>query len=79
MKQKNESRGYSEGCVGALDRTKIDWCSKSHSNASMIKEGVFPPGTSSADVRKLVDGSFGGRFEYFDEKRCEFKFIAYTD
>lgn len=62
-----------------LDRTKIDWRSKSHSNSSMIKEGVFPPGTTREQVRKEVDGTFGGRFESWDEKRGEFKFIAYTD
>lgn len=60
-----------------LDNTKIDWHSKSHSNSSMIKEGVYPEGTTAAEVRKLVDGTFGGRFEYFDGGK--FKFIAYTD
>jgi hypothetical protein len=29
------------------------------------------------DVRKEVDGTFGGRFEYFEDGK--FKFIAYTD
>lgn len=60
-----------------LDPTKIDWRSSSHTNSSMIKEGVYPPGTTSGEVRKLVDGTFGGRFEYF--KDGKFKFIAYTD
>jgi hypothetical protein len=62
-----------------LDRTKIDWRTKPHSNASMICEGVFPLGTAAAEVRKLVDGTFGGRFERFDAERGEFRFIAYTD
>jgi hypothetical protein len=62
-----------------LDPTKIDWRSKSHSNSSMIKEGVFPPGTTSEEVRKAVDGTFGGSFEYFDSEHGKFKFIAYTD
>lgn len=64
-----------------LDNTKIDWHSRSHSNASMIKEGVYPDsGDVTADretVRKAVDGTFGGRFEYFGKGK--FKFIAYTD
>jgi hypothetical protein len=60
-----------------LDPTKIDWHNKTHTNASMIKEGVYPEGTPIEDVRKLVDGTFGGRFEYFSGGR--FKFIAYTD
>ena len=60
-----------------LDPTKVDWHNKPHTHFSMIKEGVYPEGTTAAEVRKLVDGTFGGRFEYFDGGR--FKFIAYTD
>lgn len=60
-----------------LDPTKLDWHSKPHSNSSMIKEGVYPPGMTSDEVRKAVNGTFGGRFEYFNN--CKFKFIAYTD
>jgi hypothetical protein len=60
-----------------LDPTKIDWHSKSHSSCSMIKEGVYPEGATRDEVRKLVDGTFGGRFEYFGDGK--FKFIAYTD
>ncbi len=60
-----------------LDETKIDWHSLSHTNASMIKEGVCPKGTTQEEVRKLVDGTFGGRFEYWTG--TTFKFIAYTD
>ncbi|QJS27432.1 hypothetical protein [Rhizobium ruizarguesonis] len=60
-----------------LDPTRIDWHSKSHSNSSMIKEGVYPEGTTQAEVRAVVDGTFGGRFESFGNGR--FKFIAYTD
>lgn len=60
-----------------LDSTKIDWRSKMHSGCSMIKEGVYPEGTTAAEVRKVVDGTFGGHFESFGNGR--FKFIAYTD
>ena len=62
-----------------LDKTKIDWISGGHSNSSMTKEGVFPIGTSAADVRKEVDGTFGGRFDRFNADAGTFKFIAYTD
>tara|TARA_R110000751_G_scaffold307812_1_gene431878 strand:+ start:47328 stop:47612 length:285 start_codon:yes stop_codon:yes gene_type:complete len=66
-----------------LDPTKIDWRSFSHSNASMIKEGCMPFGTTMSEVRAVVDGTFGGRFEYWREGRDgnpgAFKFIAYTD
>lgn len=60
-----------------LDPTKIDYRNKMHSSCSMIKEGVYPIGTSMEEVRKVVDGTFGGRFEYFRDGK--FKFIAYTD
>lgn len=60
-----------------LDNTKIDYRSKMHTASTMIKEGVYPAGTSKGDVRKVVDGTFGGRFEQFGGGK--FKFIAYTD
>jgi len=60
-----------------LDSTKIDWHSKSHSSCSMIKEGVYPEGVTRGEVRKVVDGTFGGHFEHFGSGK--FKFIAYTD
>lgn len=60
-----------------LDSTKIDWHSKSHTHFSMIMEGVYPEGTSQAEVLKAVDGTFGGRFDHFGGGK--FKFIAYTD
>lgn len=60
-----------------LDPTKIDYRIKGHSNSSQICEGVYPPGTTMDAVRKVVDGTFGGRFESFGGGK--FKFIAYTD
>lgn len=60
-----------------LDNTKVSWRSKSHSSCSMVKEGVYPTGTTAEEVRKHVDGTFGGRFEHFGNGR--FRFIAYTD
>lgn len=72
---------YVETKRRVLDPTKVDFVSKMHSSCSMIKEGVYPQsGDDAADremVRKLVDGTFGGRFESFGGGR--FKFIAYTD
>ena len=75
----NPSGAWSSWRPRPLDRTKIDWRSKSHTHFSMIKEGCFPPGASQEEVRRAVDGTFGGRFKRFDEDRCEFEFIAYTD
>jgi hypothetical protein len=60
-----------------LDPSRLDWHSKPHTNASMIKEGVYPPDMSREDVEKKVRGTFGGRFEYL--KDGKFKYIAYTD
>lgn len=56
---------------------KIEWLSESHTHFSMIKKGVYPNGMTRADVRKEVDGTFGGRFRVFDKN--VFEFIAYTD
>lgn len=60
-----------------LDNTKIDYRVKMHTASTMICEGVYPEGTTMEEVRKVVDGTFGGRFEYFGNGK--FKFIAYTD
>ena len=60
-----------------LDPTKIDWRNEIHTSSSMIKKGVYPEGVSQEEVRKVVNGTFGGRFEYFADGK--FKFIAYTD
>lgn len=58
---------------------KIDYRSESHTNFSMIKYGVFPISMSISELRKEINGSFGGRFEQLDTKTGRFKFIAYTD
>lgn len=56
---------------------KYDERHEFHTHFTMIKYGVYPPSMTKEDVRKRVDGSFGGRFERFCNGR--FKFIAYTD
>jgi len=64
-----------------LDPTKIDWHSKSHSNSSMIKAGVYPQSGDDAADRKAVEaavrGTFGGRFNRFGNG--SFEYVAYTD
>lgn len=70
---------YKTKTIEDLDTTKVDWIYSSHTHFSMIKEGVFPSGMSKDDVKKEVNGTFGGRFVYFDNNKCRFKFIAYTD
>lgn len=69
--------GLSSWSPRPLDPRKLDWHSKSHSNSSMIKEGVYPEGMTQAEVLTHVKGTFGGRFEHFGNGR--FKYIAYTD
>jgi hypothetical protein len=49
----------------------------------MVKEGTFKNATQR-ELQAALNGSFGGRFEYFMEtfpgSKCgTFKFIAYTD
>jgi hypothetical protein len=60
-----------------LDNTKIDYRNKMHTHFSMIKEGVYPEGSTKQEVLEVVRGTFGGRFEYFGKGK--FKYIAYTD
>jgi hypothetical protein len=75
-----------EGCVSnairgenKLDDRIINWRYETHTHFSMKKVGVFPPGTMRADVEKEVAGTFGGRFEYFNESERKFSYVAYTD
>lgn len=70
---------YIERKPKVWDRSKIDYTISMHSNASQKVTGVFPPGTKQDEVRRLVNGTFGGRFEKWDETKGEFVFIAYTD
>jgi hypothetical protein len=60
-----------------LDKTKIDWISEGHTHFTMIKKGVYPEGTTAAQVDLKVRGTFGGRFTEFGNGI--FKYIAYTD
>lgn len=68
---------YTSWTPRPLDPTKIDYHNKSHTHFSMIKEGVYPEGTTMKEVADVVRGTFGGRFEYFGNGK--FKYIAYTD
>lgn len=58
---------------------KLDYRSQSHTHFSMIKYGVFPISMSTSELRKEIDGSFGGRFQSLNTETGRFKFIAYTD
>lgn len=60
-----------------LNKNKIDYRLKMHTHFSQIAEGVYPEGTTRDEVRKIVDGTFGGRFESFGNGK--FVFVRYTD
>lgn len=60
-----------------LDRSKIDYRKTSRGPASMLVKGVYPEGTTMEEVRRVVDGTFGGEFVSF--RNGQFTFIAYTD
>lgn len=79
----NPVGAWSSNRTRPLDPTKIDWRSSSHTHASMVKEGIFPFGTTRAEVEDRVRGTFGGRFDVFTDATPErpgtFKYIAYTD
>jgi hypothetical protein len=60
-----------------LDPRKIDYRILAHSNSSQKCVGIYPEGTTPAQVEALVKGTFGGRFNQFGDGR--FEYIAYTD
>lgn len=60
-----------------LDNTKIDWTTHNHTHFTMLVKGVYPSGTTRQEVEELVKGTFGGRFNYFENGK--FEYIAYTD
>ena len=60
-----------------LDPTKIDYHTHPHTNSSQLCIGVYPEGTTSAQVLALVKGTFGGRFNHFGNGK--FEYVAYTD
>jgi hypothetical protein len=60
-----------------FDNTKIDCRILARSSSSLLCVGVYPEGTTQAQVRERVNGTFGGRFEQFGNGT--FRFIAYTD
>lgn len=61
-----------------VDPYKINWKHRPHTNASMVTYGWAPPWVKREEVKKAVDGTFGGRFTFFKENG-QFEFIAYTD
>lgn len=63
--------------LAEMDHSKIDWVWESHTHFSMKKIGKCPLNATTKEVFEHVKGTFGGRFERFNEGH--FTFIAYTD
>ena len=68
-----------EARSGKSQVEKISWYDVQHTHFTMKKVGVAPVGMMRLEVEKEVIGTFGGRFEQFDEKTGAFTYIAYTD
>lgn len=63
---------------GEIPADKLEIRSESHTHFSMKKIGVFAKGTETQlTLLPKVTGTFGGRFEIFND--FSFSFIAYTD
>lgn len=62
---------------GRVDLYVVNAVSAPHSSCSMRVTGWYPPHMSRDEVRKKVDGTFGGHFESFHNGW--FSFRAYTD
>jgi len=79
-KQDEFNKKFEEMFRGKVYAEKLIVVRLSHSNSSMKVKGVFPKGSEtrkSISENKDVQGTFGGRFEYFTEH--SFIYIAYTD
>jgi hypothetical protein len=70
-------QGFVERRKRVLDPTKIDYRIEPHSNSSQLCIGVYPPGTTAAEVEARVKGTFGGGFKKFGDGK--FEYVAYTD
>ena len=70
-------QGFVDRKKRILNPTKIDYRIEEHSSASQRCIGVYPPGATQKDVEAVVKGTFGGRFEKFENGH--FDYIAYTD
>lgn len=69
--------GFAETRKRVLDPSKIDYIIIPHSSSSQLCRGVYPPGTTREEIKALVDGTFGGRFNYMRDGK--FEYVAYTD
>lgn len=62
-----------------LDNSKIDYRSKANTRSSVMIEGVYPDGTTAAEVSEavVIDRKYGGKFLHFGYGK--FVYLAYTD
>lgn len=59
------------------DRLALRYVIKPHTNSSQLVEGQYAEDMTKADVEKEVQGTWGGRFDLFENGH--FRYIAYTD
>ena len=62
-----------------LNRQHINFSIEPDSSGSFLVIGVFPQGTAKSEVRKLVQGSWGGMFERWDEAAGEFVYRGFSE
>ncbi len=71
--------GQEPKTIADLDNSKIDYLVIPGSYYNMIYDGVFPKGTTMADILKLFNTCFGCRWLLFDSDLQRFKLKVYTD
>lgn len=63
---------------GAEDKDTGFTCKyEAHSNSSMKITGTYNEGMTKEKIEPTIKGTFGGRWEYFQNGR--YSYIAYTD
>lgn len=77
MKGATENAAWKSWTSRALDPRRIDYHIDCHTNASQLCHGVYPEGTTRAEVEVQCKGTFGGQFEQFGGGK--FRYVAYTD
>jgi hypothetical protein len=63
--------------LSEMDGSKLDWIYIPHTHFTMIKKGRYPVEMTRPEVEKEVTGTFGGRFNLFQDGH--FEYVAYTD
>ena len=81
MKEWDDARkAFYDMYNGNVTVDKLRLRTEAHTHFTQKVYGVFPVGTETiASLLPKVNGTFGGRFESFNQSRACFCYIAYTD